>query len=181
MATAKVKIDTQTGAVTPPGEPTDPTPVQAPLLAVSANGGDRQPKLEWSHLGDGHDRVAITFPVGDSNTLSVHFPGTAGDIIYTPGLASAPMHVPRAGLVFSKYQLALSDGLIGLGGGLYAIKDLGRVHVSAAITKGPDVDFVDETAAPDEEVTWVFHVVRGSDAQAAAVATKLNVLPTVWR
>ncbi|MSP62216.1 MAG: hypothetical protein EXR72_18165 [Myxococcales bacterium] len=177
-----VAIDTRFGMVLPdPPAPAAATETTAPIaLEVSAEG--RSVAERWTRVSDGNYRVELRFGAGEERAISVGFPGAMGDIVYTPGLAEAPVHVPRGAFQFSRFQLALTDGLIGLGGGRYAIKDQARVHLAARIERAVgDVLFLDETTPPGEATVWVFHLVEGSEADAAAVARGLNVTPTVWR
>ena len=173
-------IDVAAGTVVPAiGEPAE-TPVEAPFeLVVSA--GDRTVEQRWTATADGHLRVEVAFGAADERIVSVTFPGVEEDIVYTQGLTDAPVHVPRDGFVFDHFALALSDGLIGLGGDRFVIKDQARVHLAAVIRpETGDVVFADETMPSGEPTTWVFHVVEG-EAAAAAKARALNVLPTVRR
>jgi len=113
---------------------------------------------------------------------TVVFPGALDDIVYTPGLSSTPLRIPRATFDFDEINLPISDGMIGLGGGNYLIQDMGRVHVAANVqSKSGDITFKDETIAPGEWFTWVFHVVHGDDKSAAAIADSLNAHPTLYR
>jgi hypothetical protein len=181
LGASGVAIDTATGTVErDPTLPADPTPITAPMeIGVSA--GDRAVQQEWAQWEPGHAQVTVRFGAGDERGLVVTFPGTMDDIVYTPGLMETPMHLPRAAFTFDHFELALGDGLIGLGGDRFVIKDQGSVHVSAMIvpTSG-DVVFHDDTAPGGEVTHWTFHLVDG-EARALAVARSLNVTPTVWR
>jgi hypothetical protein len=165
-------------AGTPP-----PAPAEAAApLALAVDGGDRPTEIVWREEAAGRFEVAIRFGAGDARQLSVTFPGTTGDIVYTPGLAKGPSHVARSAFSFDHYELALSDGLIGLGGGRFAIEDQATTHAAAKIVLGGgDVTFADDTAPSGEETTWVFHLVEGADADAAAEASAINVARRVWR
>jgi hypothetical protein len=153
-----------------------------PPLSIVVESGSRPTNVVWKKRDEGHFELSVHFEAGDDRVLSVAFPGTLGDLIYTPALATGPAHVPRDVFVFDHFELALSDGLIGLGGNWFAIKDQAAVHVAATITPDSgDVTFHDSTAPVGEEVTWVFHVVEGNEMQAAAIANSVNVTPKVWR
>ena len=183
--TGTAAIDTATGSVTPGAPPADAsTPVDLPI-AITANAGDRDASVSASKLEDGHFVVTARAPAaaGDSDgNFAVTFPGTLGDIVYTPGLTDSPVAIARDGFVFDHFYLALSDGLVGLGGGWFAIEDQSAVHAGARSTKtSGDVTFPDDTAHADETQTWRFHLVQGDMARAAGVARALNVTPKVWR
>jgi hypothetical protein len=152
------------------------------VLALVVTSGDRASTVSWEKLSEGHHRVTVHFGPGDERLVTVQFPGTTGDLVYTPGLAAAPVHVPRDGFVFQHFDLALSDGLIGLGQNGFVIKDQVSVHIGARITPGSgDVLFHDETAPSGETMDWVFHLVQGSEDDAAKAAEALNVWPEVRR
>lgn len=182
LGASSLCIDTATATVaqnaTPPPAASETT---APF-EVLVESGDRTATQRWSLLGPGHYELEIQFSAGDERLLSARFPGTPGDIVYTPGLADQPVHVPREAFAFEHFDLALQDGLIGLGGGYYVIKDQGKVHVGARIeTADPDVLFHDDTAPAGEETTWTFQIVEGDEAAAQAAARALNVTPELCR
>jgi hypothetical protein len=177
-------IDTSNGSVSGGAPPAgDGAPVDLPI-AVTADAAERPATMTATRIEDGHFLVTARAPKGDEGDghFAVTFPGTFGDIVYTPGLASLPVHVPRANAAFDHFFLALSDGLIGLGGGWYVVKDQSSVHVAARITPSSgDVVFTDDTVHPEEAQVWRFHLVQGDETRAASVASGLNVLPKVWR
>lgn len=182
MGAPSVVIDAQAGTAGSGDGPAElPAAEDAPVQPV-VEGGDRAIDVTWTKAGPAEWVLDVRFGAGTARQVSVRFPGTMGDIVYTPALADAPVHAPRSAFAFDHFDLALSDGLIGLGGGLFVVEDEGRGHVGARI--GPtdgDVTFHSACEWPDEETTWRFHVVQGDDAAAAAVAKGLNVMPKVWR
>ncbi|MEJ7734003.1 MAG: hypothetical protein WKG00_33010 [Polyangiaceae bacterium] len=181
-----LSIDTAAGTVTPAGPSPAAPPEVEPQLALGIEPGNRDVEERWWDLGGGAYRVMLRFgPSIDERSIAVTFPGQAGeggDLVYTPGLAEAPVQLARDGFLFDHFQLALSDGLIGLGPGAFVIKDMARVHIAATVRRDSgDVRFQDDTAPYGQDSTWVFQVVLGDQAQAAAAARALNVLPTVRR
>jgi hypothetical protein len=185
MGTTTLGIDTQAGTATPGATAPEAAPSVAagPLAVVTGGSNDRPATMAWASVDAGHWLLSVTFAPGiQGRSLSVRFPGTLDDIVYTPALLDGPVHLRRGDFTFQTYELALTDGLIGLGAGRWLVVDQGRGHVAAQIgrTTG-DVLIHDDTAAPDEEVTWVFHVLAGDEATAAALARSLNVQPRVWR
>lgn len=157
------------------------------LASMKVVSGDRSAAVTWQKRGDGVYRVRVDFGEGEARALSITFPGDNGDLVYTPGLMSAPVHHPRAAFLFSDFELALSDGLIGLGHGLL-VKDQAYSHLSARVTLGSgDVRFSDETTPIGEPSTWVFYYVpTGGDPvkaeqAAVALARSINVTRAVWR
>ncbi|MEO7328276.1 MAG: hypothetical protein ABI193_06845 [Minicystis sp.] len=181
LGAKEVSIDTATGKVEKePAARAVATEIEAPLI-LAVTSGDRSSKVRWKQYEVGHFEVTVHFDPGDERTFTVTFPETMEDIVYTPGLLETPVHVPRDAFVFDHFELALSDGLIGLGGGRFVIKDQASVHISATIVPGSgEVVFHDDTAPGGEAIDWTFHVVD-DEAKAAGVARALNVTPTVWR
>jgi hypothetical protein len=177
-----IRIDTDTGTVThDTATAVEPAPIDAPMdLVITA--GDRTTDVTWLDLGDGVVEARIHFGLGDERLVSVTFPGELGDIVYTPGLAEAPVHAARDAFVFEHYELALPDGLIGLGPDRFLVKDQAWVHIAARITRtSGDVELHDTTMPSGEETTWVVRVVQGDETFAAAVARRLNLRPEVVR
>ncbi len=177
-------LDAIDGSATAGAPPSDPSGHVELPIAVTADAGERAVTLSATKLEDGHFLVVARVPAGTDadGSLSVRFPGSPGDVIYTPGLMNAPVHVKRDGLKFEHFYLALSDGLLGLGGGWTVVKDQASVHVAAKVTTANgDVTFADETAHGNEATEWRFHLVQGDDARAAKIARGLNVTPRVWR
>ena len=122
-------------------------------MMVAVTAGDRATRTTWKQHADGHYQVTVHFDVGDERSFTVTFPGTMGDIVYTPGLLETPVHVPRDAFVFDHFELALSDGLIGLGGGKFVVKDQASVHISATVVPGSgDVVFHDDTGPGGEVI-----------------------------
>jgi hypothetical protein len=182
LGAAAVTIDTGTRAVAREAEPVAAgAPIDA-VVPVTVAAGDRAVDVSWREVDAGHAVLTIAIGAGDERLVSVTFPGTSSDIVYTPGLAAEPTRVARDGLVFDHFELALSDGLIGLADDLFVVKDQARVHVSASVypDRG-DVLFHDDTMPAGEPGTWVFHVVEGSRERAAEVARSVNVTPKVVR
>ncbi|MGZ3422868.1 MAG: hypothetical protein ACXVEF_31880 [Polyangiales bacterium] len=176
-----VAIDSAAGTVTAnPPAPAAPTTIDAPIKLV-AEGDDRPVTIAWTKAA--HPIATITFGPGTSQTISVTVPGAPDlDIGYTPGLTSTPVHVPRSAFVFDHYMFALHDGLFAIGKNQWILKDQAFVHLAARIEKkSGDIVFKDDTANPDETITWVFHLIDGDDTAAADAAKRLNVFPTVIR
>jgi hypothetical protein len=185
LGVTSLALDTSSG-VASSGEapPAAPPPVaEGPVAVVPGGSDDRPATVAWASVDAGHWLLSVTFDAGvQGQSLSLLFPGTLDDIVYTPALLDAPVHLHRSDFTFDTYELALTDGLIGLGGGLWVVADEGREHVAAQIRRtSGDVLFHDDTAPPAESVTWVFHVVSGDEATAAALARSINVQPKVWR
>jgi hypothetical protein len=178
-ATASVWIDASGQRSSAPAKP---TPLDAPALPLVIQAGDRAVTQKWFQVSPGNARVVLDFGAGADRTISVTFPGTAGDLVFTPGLADAPIHRARDLFTFEHFYLALPDGLLGLGSGAFVVQDQAFVHAAARVVKGGyDVEFLEETAPANETITWSFHVITGSEAGATAFARGLNVMPGLVR
>lgn len=177
-----VAIDVGRETVTPDeAAPDEGSPVAAPIALTVAH-GDRALTETWVEKGPGDYQVTLAFTAGDERSISVSFPGEGDDIVYTPGLAEAPVTVSRAAFVWDHYELALSDGLIGLGGGRFVVKDQAYSHMAARLEQGSSaVLFHDDTAPAGEPLVLRFRVIEGTLEQAAVLAKGLNGTPKVWR
>jgi hypothetical protein len=183
MAASKVSIDPAASTVTPnPADAPAPTTIAAPI-DVTIDGGTRNASIAWTKVGD-HAVATITFdPGAAADGLTVTFHGASGiDVGYTPGLTTTPVHLPRSAFVWDHYMLPLNDGLLAIDANEWLLADQAFVHVAARIAMASgDVVFHDETERDEETVVWVFHVLDGDDATAAAASLALNVLPAVVR
>ncbi len=181
----RVAIDVAAGTVSSAPPAAAPTPIPAVLAAVVTAPG-RTVGESWTREPSGASRV--TFDLGASadagqRSIEVRFPGEAGALVYSPGLAEDTLDsLPREAFEFDHFQLALANGLIGLGGNRYLVADQALVHVAATVRRdSADVVFGDDTAPADRPVRWSFVVVDGSAEAALAEADRLNVRPTATR
>lgn len=190
IARGKAKLGLSAAAIDPIAATVSADPLPAagtsidPPIALRVESGDRKSELTWTRVDQPfvHSVATVRFEQGQG-APTVTVPGTVGlDIGYTPALTSTPVHVPRSGFVWDHYMLALHDGLIAFATDRWIVKDTAYVHVAARLdAKNGDLVFKDDTSAPDEAITWVFHLVDGNDAAAADAARRLNVSPKVWR
>lgn len=181
LGEAAVAIDTATGEVTVEAPPADPPIVDAPLT-IQVSSGDRPAEITWRRIAEGDHEVTVHFGPGDERALAVVFPGTSEDIAFTPGLLDEVVRAPRSAFVFDHFELALSNGLIGLTDQRFVIKDQALVHIAAMVVPGSsEVTFHDDTAPVQEELSWRFRVTEGGEAQALEVARRLNVTPRLFR
>lgn len=175
---ASVSIDPEAGSMTA-GAPAElrGEPAAGPF-EPSSSSGDRVVTSSWESLGAGHHRLELVIGPGTSTKVSVVFPGELEDeLVTTRALDDAALaKYRRSDFTFESFQLALPTGLVSLGKSRFLIKDQGRVHLAAKITReSGDVEMRDETLAAGESATWVFHVVEGTAEQALAVARSVNV------
>lgn len=182
-------IDTLRREVRPGGRATDPgTPVPSGPVQVEVDAPGREVDLEWTTPNDppARHRLDIRFSAGAgeaSRRMRVSFPGEQDSIVYCPSLDEQnPVVWRREDFEWEHFVLPLPNGMIGLGGDRYVIKDTAVVHVGAFLYEDrPEVAFRDETAPPGEPVTWTFHIMEGTLEDAVAFANRLNVWPRLQR
>lgn len=178
-------IDVAAGTVS--AAPVVPTPVTIPAaLASVVKAPGRSVSETWTREPSGASRVTFELgPVttGDDRSVAIRFPGAAGPLVYSPGLAEDSVaSLSREAFEFDHFQLALANGLVGLGADRFLIKDQAFVHVAATVRRdSPDVVLGDDTAPADRPVRWSFVLVEGSAEAARAEAERLNVNPTLVR
>jgi hypothetical protein len=71
-----------------------------------------------------------------------------------------------------------------LGDDWWVVKDCRSVHLAARVPHEagePVIQFIDETADPSGGQIWIFHVLHGSQAEALALARRVNLKPVVYR
>jgi hypothetical protein len=186
--TPHVAVDLATGVVTPlaalPEEPGG-LPVAAPLTPTFDT--VRPATATWTQLGDGHYRVEVAFgaaPFGASADMAVAFPWAGDAIAYSPALLEDQVvRYPRAAFAPDQtLALPLANGLFGLGGDRWLVKDLHTVHVAAVLApQATEVTFLDRTCPEASTPTWAFEIIDGPVETALARANALNVTPVVRR
>lgn len=181
-ARPSVIVDANAGTVTDGATAEEPSAPVDPPLAVTVTAPDRPVRVVWRKITPEHLVADVEIDPGDDPRVSVTFAGAPGDIVTTPALASGVVHAPREAFGFQQLFLPLSDGLIGLGGGRFLVKDMAFVHLAARVTPtSGDVTLADETIPLTESARWRFHLLTADDATAAAFANALNVAPKVTR
>jgi hypothetical protein len=186
LGLTEVAIDTLAETATAGTAPADPPVTSAPIV-VDIQSSGREFTETWYELDDDPAiyKVEIEFAAGDfeqHKNLQAIFPGTAGPIEITQALTEGETKLyDRAAFQFDHFYLPLANGLIGLGDGLYLIKDQAYVHLGAEVTPtSPDITFRDETAWPHQAHSWIFYVVEGKTA-ALDLAEEINLRPTLYR
>ncbi|MEK6608629.1 MAG: MYXO-CTERM sorting domain-containing protein [Myxococcota bacterium] len=187
-------VDTLSGEVTaakaPPVEdaaPAEPRFAPEEGFAVSAPG--REVTTTWESVGTGDARrvtrvtLAASAPDGGQRLLEVAFPLPLDGFYLTPGLSEdGPRFFPGSAFVLQEGRIALpiADGVVGLDEDVWLVAQTDAVHVAARFQQGSGVvRFLDATLAPEAGATWVFWIVDGGVKDAAALADRLNVRPTV--
>jgi hypothetical protein len=176
-------------------------PEVAAPFAVTVDAPTRTAQTRWHDAGKDRYVLDVMFgPTADPTDLAVErcrvtatFPRHEDRLLFTPPLIEDEV-VDRS---FADFQLhpdadypsgsrdvylPLANGLIGLGGGWWVVRDDTTCMIAARVPIAtPTVEFIDETADPAAAQTWRFHVLKGAQAEALQVATRVNVHPAVWK
>lgn len=119
----------------------------------------------------------------DAAEMTVTFPRTGDRLIYSPAMLDevADLDLQSIPGYDDQVNVPAANGLVGLGDGVFVVKDIRSVHLSAFFPHGEKtVFFKDRTLAAEDKYVFHFHVLTGATAQQAlAEAIRLNVTPTV--
>ena len=199
-----VRIDLQTGkveALNAKSPSPSPKAADAPI-AVTAWADERTIALQWSELAADTWELEVAFgKVGshtctkkdkdacDPRTIGVGFPRHDDNVRYSPGLIEDDVRTYKLAdwtWQMGEIWLPLANGLVGLGpkdgGQWWAIKDTRRVHIAARVKPDvPRIDFEDAAIQPPVGHSWRFVVFKGSEADALALANRINLHPVTQR
>jgi len=184
-----VRIDTETRQVRPGGATAeDPPPLDRAPLDVDLFAPGRSAGVTWRQAGTDPVlyRLDLDFSAWDGTRrriIQATFPGDPDRFVYCPALQEQePVTRYRGDFVWEHFILPLANGMIGLGGDRWLIKDTGRVHLGAFVFQdSAEIRFRDETAMADEAETWRFYLLEGSVEQAVSFANRLNFRPELLR
>ncbi len=166
-------------------------PVEPPIdVTVTATG--RTATASWFQVGPKRHRlfVAVTAASGgcgdcDQRVVRVDFPRADTVIRYSPGLLDDEVRsYPQSAfsLLEDEVYLPLANGLVGLGGDRWVIKHTTACHIAVRLSPlDGSASFIDRSIQPEDKATWVFELFEGSEADALALARKLNTHPTLER
>ncbi|MCA9513595.1 MAG: hypothetical protein KC635_01485 [Myxococcales bacterium] len=119
----------------------------------------------------------------DARDVSAAFARAGDALAYCPGLIEDEVRsyaLSDFTLQKGEAYLPLANGLIGLGGGRWLVKDTRTAHIAARVAPDDDrVRFIDRTIPEGAGASWVFYVVEGTEAEALAWANRVNVHPLV--
>ncbi len=186
-------VHTDTGEVeaveeAPPGPVLEPA--EPPFdVEVTAPGFDAS--VRWQEVGSPPPAgphtleltVTLTRQEATASRATISFPRSGDRLIYSPAMLDEVTDLPLDDLPGSKGRVNVpaANGLVGLGDGVFLIKDLRSFHLSAFFPKDePRVSFRDETLNGPGPYVWRFLVLMGATkAEALDAARDLNVTPTV--
>jgi hypothetical protein len=187
-----VAVDSASGAVTVLADqplPEPPAPLVDPPFEPVVRAPGRTVTVAWFEDAAAGAVLEIAFsaaqdppPAGeDVRRVEVAFPRTEDHIRYSPGLLDDEVRDhPFDDFAWSdgEFFLPLGNGLLGLGDGVWLVKDTRAVHLAVRIAPDdPFVRFGDETFPPGAAATWRFAVIEGGAEDALAVAHEWNVRP----
>lgn len=170
-------IDTRTGRYVEAPPPAARADVDAGPVPAQLRGG--QGSLRWARLGEDvwEVRAAFSLLPWKLGLGSVAFPVTEPVVRYSPaGLDEQVVEIAWQDLAPRQAHLALANGLVGLGGDLWAIQDHARGYSACRVTPTEAAWVVEGGARPKHD--WRFLVVRGK-ARALELAVRTNVWPVV--
>lgn len=115
-----------------------------------------------------HDKAVVVFPLAEPF------------VQYSPALIEDEvLKYPLSDFTFSFVHLPLSNGLIGLGNGMFLIKHNETTHLAAKVDKEKMSVRFEDKAPSTIAFVWMFTLVTGSEKEALKWANKINVYPTV--
>ena len=193
LKTPWVAIDAATGQVQYLNEkPVDEAPpeLDAPLFDVQVQAETRTVKVRWlkDKVADAVIEVSLSAgkPAFENDPtpclVEVAIRRNEDRIIYSPGLLDNEV-VSYGFEEFSwpdgELFLPLGNGLIGLGGGLFVVKDQKTIHLAARLAPSDQfIRFRDETLPAEAATVFRFGVVKGDAEKALKLANTWNVRPS---
>lgn len=174
--------------------PEPPAPANAPL-EVSIFAPTREAALSWFSLGENKFELQVEIgaaadPTGkdqENCIVKLDFPRSEEKIIYSPALMEETVlsyDFDDFAFQTGEIYLPLANGLIGLGDDWWVIKDTRIVHIAARVPNSVGeeiIQFIDETVDPVAGAFWRFVVFQGSEADALALARRMNTHPLVYK
>jgi hypothetical protein len=158
-------------------------PSARPPFEVRVFAPGRTAELTWRQLSA--DRLELVADFGPSatreRTVSLIFPLGFSRVVYAPALDEARLvDLPASAFDAPEHTLPLPSGLVGLGYGVFLVKDVRTVHLAALVRpRAAEVELRDDTARADEPQRWRFEVVLGDASRAQEVAADVNLGPTL--
>ncbi len=178
--------------------PEGPSAADAPFEATVAAPG-REATLEWKKYDNGIYELSVSFGASEDPTgkiaekavVTLTLPRYDDVIRYSPALMEdTVVEYPFSDFDFLKPEvyLPLGNGLIGLGDDWWVIKDCSQVHLAGRVPNETaeeearnTIQFIDETADPENGDSWLFKVFKGSKQDALQLAQRTNTGPVVYR
>lgn len=182
-----LRIDPLTGSVGALDmERDEPVFEQVPCpVASTLTGRITKSEIICREINNSQWQMVVKFKTTDwhSNDVRVIFPRTEDVITYSPALTDNEVVMyplsafsPENG---AWMYIPAPNGLIGLGNGLFLIKDTSTVNVTFNVPIGEPVVSLDMLKPPNRVYEWKFLLIKGSADDALAAADALNVRPIV--
>lgn len=170
-----------------------PTVVDAPL-PVTVTTGDRKAEVQWTLVGPKRWQLNVSFDKAgsgpacaacDPRHVQVDFPRADAILRYSPGLLDGEVRTYPAGafaLLEGEAYLPLANGLLGLGQDRWVIKHTAACHIAVRIADGDaSASFIDRSLQPSDTGAWAFELFEGPQAEALALARRINTHPRLYR
>jgi hypothetical protein len=181
-----VSIDTKTGEVQSMDNTVewDPAPKPSPCpVEIRMQGKIAKQEIICAKDGENVWDIRVRFKTKEwhSNDFRLLFPRTEDVVTYSPALTdnnivSYPLSSfdPENG---AWMYVPAPNGIIGLGGGVFLIKDTSTVNVAFNVPVGEPVVSLDMLKPPNRVFDWRFKLVTDGADHALRVADELNVHP----
>jgi len=186
-----IRVDTASGEVTgldAAGTPPVEAPADPPFdIEVQASGFDSS--VQWTELQPPATprvlKLVVTLARTESGAANavLSFPRSGDRLIYGPAMLDEVADLDLSGIPGFQglVNVPAANGLLGLGNGVFLVKDLRSFHLSAFFPKQePRVYFEDQTLNGPGPYEFRFFVLIGASApEALAFARSVNVQPVV--
>ncbi len=171
--------------------PDPPVSIDAPIEVV-VDGFGWESTVKWfedPNIGATYVDIGIEAPGGVEWSVWVDFPRSEDTLIYAPvaredegvirRIDILPLHTDGTGDI----GCALANGLVGLGGDTWIVKDKQTVHLSALLPQDePVIRFRNKAIYTKGPYVWRFYYLESAtDAEALEFADGLNVNPVVYK
>jgi hypothetical protein len=106
----------------------------------------------------------------------IRFPLTTSELVFCPsGIETEPLRIPFEEFRTQQLTLALTNGLIQLGDGLFLVKDIRSVHLCAIVDRlRKTVEFAVQGANAGRHYRWHFYVLHTTLDNAVRYANRIN-------
>lgn len=153
----------------------DPPPVQPTVK-------NRGAELGWKkRVADGPEVWELSLRIaeaGETRDVEVNFPRSHDRVVTTMALEDdTVVDFPLSEVGSDPLVLPAAMGLVGLADDLFLVKRLASMHLAVHLPQGERVVRFFDATGPSEPFTWDLLLVRGTAAQALAVAHAENLAP----
>jgi hypothetical protein len=184
LKTPFARIDAGTGDVLPldsaPAPRAEPAPGKCPI-DITLQGKIKKQEITCGEAGDHQWEIRVRFKTSEwhSNNFRLMFPRTEDVVTYSPALTDDKIvSYPLASFDPENgdwMYIPAPNGLVGLGGGMFLIKDTRTVNVTFNVPVGEKVVSLDMLKPPNRVFDWRLILVTDGPEHALQVADEMNV------